>query len=130
MFLKDKVIFMNDTQIPYPELLITVLLEVREKYPNYKYKHKGMTFSISRKGWFGEKLYNGIVEEDGKITLDVLKQEYYVGELAEELKKKIVNPKKILVSNNEIIQLGTYLEEQFIKVFQKKVFVNIVEKIV
>ena len=117
---------MDDTTISYTTLLSAVLLEVKNNYGNFNYKQEGLMFSIRTKGWLGKKIYQGVVETSGNITIDVLDQYNHKVMDNPSSKKILINSSRI---NKDIVDLGSCLNEHFVRLFHRNPTFNMVQKI-
>lgn len=109
------------------ESLSIILLNVRDKYPNFKYTQEGPTFTISEKGWFGKRLYRGVIEPNGRITIDALDQDssLHNKDYGSSKASPVNSPKRIVDS----VEVGNFLEEQFVKIFHRQVVFNMIRKV-
>ncbi len=105
-----------------------MLLEVRDKYPNFKYEAEGLSFVIKRKGWFGEKLFKGVISENGRLIVDALDQADVdrIRSLLPFKKGQPIDSPKI---DNEVVALGNYLDAQYVKLFNKGTVFNMLTKV-
>jgi hypothetical protein len=113
---------------PREELLIEMLLDVRDKYPDFKYEVKGLSFIIKRKGWFGEKLFKGVINENGRLIVDALDlgdSNRIKSLLSSKKGQPIDSPKE----DNEVVALGNYLDAQYVKLFNKGTVFNMLTKV-
>jgi hypothetical protein len=106
--------------------LAKVLLDVKTKYPNFKYLQEGLSFTISTKGLFGIKIFRGVIDKNnGTIIIDTFDESASLRRVSTSSKKLTpTNPPKY-----QYVEIGRYLGDRITETFRRIPIFNMVNKI-